>query len=117
MTPPIDVTQADKDVLIANIRALFMSGYGDGDDRYNDALDTAIEAVRRFYEARPTPAPSNTTEQACEIAALRNALTLARNRLQRVALDLPSGSGERLTCNEWADEATAALTQEKPDVI
>jgi len=43
------------------------------------------------------------------VAALVEALELARNRLQRRALDFPMVSAERYETTEWADEATAAL--------
>jgi hypothetical protein len=41
----------NRDAVIAAIEGLAMSGYGDGDDRYNDALETAVAAIRALPDA------------------------------------------------------------------
>ena len=44
-----------------------------------------------------------------EVKAMKAALELARNRLQRLAIEFPTESEGRYEVNEWAEEATAAL--------
>ena len=48
------------------------------------------------------------------IKALEDALTLAANRLHRVALDFDTGSRRSIEALEWADEARAALAASQP---
>ena len=45
------------------------------------------------------------------IAALEDALTLAANRLDRLALELPFESRALSDCVEWCEEARAALAK------
>jgi len=42
--------QLSQNAVIAAIEGLAMSGYGDGDDRYNDAIESAIAAVTALPE-------------------------------------------------------------------
>lgn len=60
---------------------------------------------KAFEEMRKAP-----TAQA-EQPDMSDALKLAGNRLQRLAMELPHGSGLRAECHEWAHEAFAAIAQ------
>lgn len=48
-----------------------------------------------------------------EVERLREALTLAANRLRSCAIDYDSGSRKFIETGEWADEASAALRAEQ----
>jgi len=52
-------------------------------------------------------------ERDSRIAALTEALTLARNRMQMCVLDHPANSRAWFERSEWADDATSALTTDK----
>ena len=76
------------------------------DTEWAISADETREWYRELADAAIT---AWNTRQPTQTDALREALALARNRLQRVALELPHDSRSRIECNEWADEATSAL--------
>ena len=74
-----------------------------GDGRFYDP-DTATE-----YRRADLPPTLSAAMELPEVKAMKAALELARNRLQRLAIEFPTESEGRYEVNEWAEEATAAL--------
>lgn len=54
------------------------------------------------------PPTLSTAMELPEVKAMKAALELARNRLQRLAIEFPTESEGRYEVNEWAEEAAAA---------
>ena len=70
------------------------------------------EEVRKMFakkEGFGSDATLSAAMELPEVKAMKAALELARNRLQRLAIEFPTESEGRYEVNEWAEEATAAL--------
>ena len=61
------------------------------------------------YVTRAEAAALAEAKRLPEVKALVEALTLAANRLQRLAVEFVPGSHNFITVGEWEDEARAAL--------
>ena len=61
------------------------------------------------YRRADLPPTLSAAMELPEVKAMKAALELARNRLQRLAIEFPTESEGRYEVNEWAEEATAAL--------
>ena len=74
-----------------------------GDGRFYDPY-TATE-----YRRADLPPTLSAAMELPEVKVMMKALELARNRLQRLAIEFPTESEWRYEVNEWVEEATAAL--------
>lgn len=82
-------------------------------DEARSSLETervAHMSVVRDLNARVYRAESSLETAERRIGELEEALRLARNRLQRAAVDHQTGTEPFYRVSEWADEASAALT-------
>lgn len=82
-------------------------------------FDASGERARRLIELGYTETPLFASQTDAQMAAaslsasnvMRDALTVARNRLQSLAARAPFNSSEGYDASKWAAEATAALSQ------
>lgn len=82
------------------------------DDFDDTATITAYETVQhggKEYRRADLPPTLSAARELPEVKAMKEALELARNRLQRLAIEFPTESEWRYEVNEWVEEATAAL--------
>lgn len=70
---------------------------------YENGVDHAFEAAKEKAEAALAAVTA-------ERDRMREALTVAANRLDRCAIDHPAGSREMSERSEWAEEARAAMS-------
>ena len=73
---------------------------------YNQA---ATDCAMALLKCEPVPPTLSAAMELPEVRAMKEALELARNRLQRLAIEFPTESEGRYEVNEWVEEATAAL--------
>jgi len=122
-TPPIDVTQGDQLRAFENAASMLAQLRSTIAIRFDGRVEHELwfkmnEAFDKLQAARSTPAPSNTTEQACEIAdksdewkigALSVDLELA---LHEVGIDIGEYNAAKL-----AEIAVSKLRQPPSDVM
>ena len=71
------------------------------------SVHDAMTAAQADYEARIRSAL--TAQPSPDVAALVDALTIAANRLHRLAVEFDAGTRMFFEASEWADEARAAM--------
>jgi hypothetical protein len=117
MRDELAATEAERASLAAEVaEALpWVMFYRDG-KTLKEIAEATGESIYAYSPILTAPLTANIMEFAegraaarAEAQALRDALTLARNRLQYCVLDMPFESRRRYETAEWADEATAAL--------
>lgn len=80
------------------------------DPDYGTYATTPVKDVGNVrYTRADLPPTLSAAMQLPEVKAMKEALELARNRLQRLAIEFPTESEGRYEVNEWVEEATAAL--------
>ncbi len=77
----------------------------------NEAMLACRALEARYLQAvcADLPPTLSAARELPEVKAMKEALELARNRLQRLAIEFPTESEWRYEVNEWVEEATAAL--------
>lgn len=70
---------------------------------YSEEQKARADRAEAALAAQPSP----------DVAALVEALTIAANRLQRLAVEFDAGTRMFFEASEWADEARAALARVK----
>lgn len=115
-TPTLDAMAMQRAWYTAGIRAAalrYRAGSGPDSWDYFALAEAAILDLLTFERVDPPlPSPAAALAEALqrpEVKALVEALTLAANRLQRLAVEFVPGSHNFITVGEWADEALAAL--------
>ena len=115
-TPALDAMAMQRAWYTAGIRAAalrYRAGSGPDSWDYFALAEAAILDLLTFERVDPPlPSPAAALAEALqrpEVKALVEALTLAANRLQRLAVEFVPGSHNFITVGEWADEALAAL--------
>ena len=113
----LDATQAAYERLVATQAAFdkALAAHGEFTDAYGKHAGTPEAVYQEGYldglaAAKEEAADALAAAQA-RIAALEDALTLAANRLDRLALELPFESRALSDCVEWCEEARAALAK------
>lgn len=79
-----------------------------------DRLDAVTNTLSEMWEGEQTARHSAEAELVtlrAQVERLTGALTIAANRLHRCSVDYDTGTREFIEVGEWADEASAALTE------